>query len=869
MQTEETPKTPAIQADSAKIPPSKDLPEENPEKSHFPAPSSSKNEICAETPTSTLPPSVPSTSNNSPPPSPVPSQKTINPHHPQTFSPKSFILDSLAPETSLPASASDNINDTTSSSSTTTDDRQLKTVSTDYSIHSTTTTSTTSTSELPSLLRLKKQQNRVSTISYSSLNSSKHKSVGNSDSDVVVFDESSADDRPQSQLQNEFETDEELEQSFDAVNDTFEIDKSNDVEATPKPEHLELDAAVIAASVQSWENTVDDYVPPKQPRGRRKIKQTWKAEFLELSELEGYAVYEACLFIRSSVPWENLKYSLSTTTPEKQLAVTEAVLNKFVRAAVDRVLKGKVDNSSRKKSLVNIFQKKSRPEYFGRVEFHTALMSTIEEMFNEEWDNIANLVMKSGNLFTIIDHCTIRGMKNTNEDRVVCHSDLSEIFECNSNPVISAFSSLARSQVHRSSTLLRQSSDSFTNELPPPLLSSSTKPMQIRNQRSFPHLSSSTTGPICCIAVFDGHAGEVVADYASQQLVASLTSHPAFPKDIPTALKGAFLSVNKALTATLEREKHTTSSGSTCTIAVLICDILYYAWIGDSPAFIFLSNGECIPLITPHTAENAEEKLRAERAGGVFLSDGQTERLNGVSMVTRAFGDFQIKAMTAEPEVKAVKLDGVGKHRERYLVVCSDGVTEVLSEEEIWTSIKKTETKSLRAKVKSWVVMDAAAGLGATSPNGLTTGSSHGTLPSGMKRIENKTDDNTDYSNLSQLAVGAAEDLVNLANYKGSGDNISAIIVDLVAWKNGIQKITRKGSASHNTPFGFIADITRKSGDLAEKRKFVSSELRRDDFRASDDSLNGGGVERSNSSMGTKFKMFLKSGSSKNMGTKR
>ncbi|KAJ1552466.1 hypothetical protein HK096_000065, partial [Nowakowskiella sp. JEL0078] len=105
-----------------------------------------------------------------------------------------------------------------------------------------------------------------------------------------------------------------------------------------------IDQEVITASVQSWDS-VDEYIPPKQPRGRNrnKLKQAWKQEFLDESELDGYAISEGSVFIRSgpcSIPFETLKSNLSMTQPEHQLAVTEMVVNKILQLALSKTSAG-------------------------------------------------------------------------------------------------------------------------------------------------------------------------------------------------------------------------------------------------------------------------------------------------------------------------------------------------------------------------------------------------------------------------------------------------------------------------------------------------------------------------------------------------
>ncbi|KAJ1551899.1 hypothetical protein HK096_001978, partial [Nowakowskiella sp. JEL0078] len=201
-------------------------------------------------------------------------------------------------------------------------------------------------------------------------------------------------------------------------------------------------------------------------------------------------------------------------------------------------------------------------------------------------------------------------------------------------------------------------------------------------------------------------------------------------------------------------------------------------WVGDSPAYIFKSDGTPVPLISEHTATNPTEKSRAEAAGGIFLFDGVSSRLNGVIMVTRSFGDFRMRGLTAEPDIMVHTID----EADRFLVVCSDGITESLGAEDIWASINHTASCNLRARVRSWVESEATS-----IPVGI-----------GVNRSVsvNKTDDDGDVTTWSQLAVGAAEDLINLAVERGSGDNVSAIVVDLASWRRGVVSRSKGGLVS-------------------------------------------------------------------------
>ncbi|KAJ1568903.1 hypothetical protein HK096_004911 [Nowakowskiella sp. JEL0078] len=186
--------------------------------------------------------------------------------------------------------------------------------------------------------RSKHSQNRVSTISYTSLQKDSSNSIASfpvpfaEDHDVIVED-------------GGYISTDDVDEVVNDLNDKSNYSESNcsndlnlDNSSTDQPLPDGIDKSVIEASVQSWDS-VDEYIPPKKPRGRNR-KQAWRQEFLDDTELDGYIISEGSLFIRSSAPFETLKYNLSTTQPERQLAVTEAVINKVLQLTLSKTSSG-------------------------------------------------------------------------------------------------------------------------------------------------------------------------------------------------------------------------------------------------------------------------------------------------------------------------------------------------------------------------------------------------------------------------------------------------------------------------------------------------------------------------------------------------
>lgn len=196
-------------------------------------------------------------------------------------------------------------------------------------------------------------------------------------------------------------------------------------------------------------------------------------------------------------------------------------------------------------------------------------------------------------------------------------------------------------------------------------------------------------------AVFDGHCGEQVSQWAAENLHRIVMEMPAFAAgDYAKALKEGMLRADeqlKGLLAPLLPKPPVRPGGSTA-VCVLMTPptadaphgMLYCANVGDSRA-VLARGGEYVPLSTDHKPALTDERLRVIFAGGFVRAN----RVNGQLAMSRALGDFCYKCheklpatkqmVTALPEVKTIALRG----DEEFVVLACDGIWDCKTSEEV------------------------------------------------------------------------------------------------------------------------------------------------------------------------------------------
>ncbi|XP_015513284.1 probable protein phosphatase 2C T23F11.1 [Neodiprion pinetum] len=184
-------------------------------------------------------------------------------------------------------------------------------------------------------------------------------------------------------------------------------------------------------------------------------------------------------------------------------------------------------------------------------------------------------------------------------------------------------------------------------------------------------------------AVYDGHGGAKVAQYAAKHLHEYIARRSEYQTgNVVEAMQQGFLQLDRTMQYdTLLKDEQ----AGTTVIALLIKDnILYSANAGDSRAVASVG-GKAVPLSKDHKPSLRAERERIEAAGGWV----ELNRVNGNLALSRALGDFVFKRndrkspqeqiVTAYPEVQRHQVTTDWE----FVIVACDGIWDVMSNEEV------------------------------------------------------------------------------------------------------------------------------------------------------------------------------------------
>lgn len=190
-------------------------------------------------------------------------------------------------------------------------------------------------------------------------------------------------------------------------------------------------------------------------------------------------------------------------------------------------------------------------------------------------------------------------------------------------------------------------------------------------------------------AVYDGHGGAAMAQYAGKHLHEYITKRREYKEgNIVQAIQQAFLELDAVMQCDeiLKNEQ-----AGTTVIAILIKNnTIYSANAGDSRAVASIK-GHAVPLSRDHKPTLKDERNRIMAAGGRV----EFNRVNGQLALSRALGDFMFKQnrqklpeeqiVTAFPEVQQFELTEDWE----FVILACDGIWDVMTSSEVVSFVRE------------------------------------------------------------------------------------------------------------------------------------------------------------------------------------
>lgn len=119
--------------------------------------------------------------------------------------------------------------------------------------------------------------------------------------------------------------------------------------------------------------------------------------------------------------------------------------------------------------------------------------------------------------------------------------------------------------------------------------------------------------------------------------------------------------------------------GTTAIVAVIHGKRAFVANCGDSRGLIVQRGGQLKPMSFDHKPNRADEQKRITDMGGEIIYYGRW-RVQGILATSRAIGDVSLQPLiSCEPEIIEKELN----NDDEYLVLASDGIWDVLSNEQV------------------------------------------------------------------------------------------------------------------------------------------------------------------------------------------
>jgi serine/threonine protein phosphatase PrpC len=192
--------------------------------------------------------------------------------------------------------------------------------------------------------------------------------------------------------------------------------------------------------------------------------------------------------------------------------------------------------------------------------------------------------------------------------------------------------------------------------------------------KSILNFNSDPDNALFCL--FDGHGGGEVSKFLQDNFPKHMKeSLPINSENYAEKLKSLFLKLDNII-----KDNNFYQVGATACVVYITKEngkkILYCANVGDTRCTL-IKTYKSFRLSYDDRASDENEYNRIIKEGGVVFGG----RVYGQLMLSRAFGDWELKSygVSCEPHVVKINIE----NDDRYVVIASDGVWDVLEDEDV------------------------------------------------------------------------------------------------------------------------------------------------------------------------------------------
>lgn len=192
---------------------------------------------------------------------------------------------------------------------------------------------------------------------------------------------------------------------------------------------------------------------------------------------------------------------------------------------------------------------------------------------------------------------------------------------------------------------------------------------------------------VLCDGIGGHRAGEVAAEMGVSIITKDIAASDA-KKPLKT-MQEAIFRASDAIYEASQSDQGRGGMGATCAVAWVIGDALYTTNLGDSRIYL-LREGHIVQLTTDHTW--VQEALDAQ-----IITDADREDHPNAHVIRRYLGskaepklDFRMWLFEGETEADALNNQGLQLLPGDILLLCSDGLTDLVTDEEIRAVIQGT-----------------------------------------------------------------------------------------------------------------------------------------------------------------------------------